>query len=1020
MADYFVNLNSPSNPGSTGSVVRPFGVAEYITRCADAGPHDFYLRGMGTLSANLVCGGAHNHHAWDAVPCGSTTPTTPWRLYSAGVFTANWNLGAVSDAVVQVPPSGAAGAMLVAVRVFFLTYPQYFGTAAQNSTVTDCDFFAGSYMHVEGGGTVTRCVHATAVISVQQNGGALGHLTHVNNRTAATAWASPNYCDGPLHVDGGGQQYSCAFPTVPAWNNADQQEFNLFAHCGVGAGGSWAEPIPTYTNIRIAHDGTTPRNAEADLPAVWADFTNHPSSTAVANNRIHNLSGSRVLDATVAPYYPWGPITLDGYDIANPTAHEAWIVDGYGFQMSFAGIDGTNASVKRLAIRQGTLGFNMAGDSYNFRFYNCYLRHGSEIQIQQGRPINMYFYGCTIYTPLLYMHDHGSCTYRWDHCIFYDTVCGSSGDADVVFYKCRFNKTKDQIKAEMKGEVTFTDCTFSANAWRYPPAVVDVNSTTMNFWLYGIPQTADSAEWSTYDHGFDDNARLGIGAFYFGGAAPTLDLDASPETGASPLTVKFTGETDPAGAPIDSWSWDFGDGTTSDQSAPTHDYEEPGTYTVTCTVVGVGGFTATTTITVYVYDQQYETGYVVTETNYCARMAIEQQPAQGVGWSEYSGSGWPMPLGMVGSCEVIDAVDDSKVLVMDSVTFKVHELGVVDEWRDSATQYGGVEQEAEILWPEEVPLTRATAKLEHTQTHLWVKPWYKDRRNEGDYGADGYRPDFEMDMFLRQDALPTDAAITRAVPVEGQLTVDRHFSTGYMQMGCRIRSAPWRITGAELWLREIDTGGSPAEKRMTELEHADEWSEPHFWFSRGYPALNRATGVDGAGNYAGTITGPDLYPNSGVLLAPTQSFRADLQHDLTGGFTFNLWTRSVTVPATFLRALNQFWRIDITPIHGGTIRYQDRDNDVQIAVSGDPSIWHMVTIARAGEHIALYVDGQLVNMHRMHNAYIRYTAGPVVLFEDGMGFFDARLVPRTVSAAGILYLYRDIIENRGNATCPVA
>jgi PKD repeat protein len=1011
MADYYVNLNSPAT-GGVGSAVDPYGVQEYIGRCTDAGPHNFYLRGMGTLAANLVCGGPHTHQAWDLAPCGSTYRTTPWRLLSGGAFTASWAGGTISDAVLQVI-AGATGPT-TSIRVAYVTLCPEHGALGVPGVMTNCTVI-GAVAVFRDGGTVTRCVFSYfgggggQTVNLNAGGVALTHVNNVTWRAVGVFWVGAN------NVDGGGQLYSCAFQTAPAWNDADQMLFNQFAHRGVGAGNSWAEPMPTYTDIAAAFDDTTPREATAALPATFADWSAHVSPPLGV--RTHNLGGSRVLTAGIGPAYPWGNQTFDGYDLTDPTAHEAWIVDGYGFQMTFAAFDGNSTVFKRLAIRQGTLGFNPAGNNYNFRFYNCYLRHQTQIQIQQGRPINMYFYGCTVYTPLLFMHDSGSCTYRWDHCVFFDTVCGSSGDADVVFYKCRFNKTKAEIKAAMMGEVTFTDCTFSANVYRYPPEVVDVNATTMNFFLYGIPQTDDSTEWSSYDHGFDDDARLGIGAFYFGAAAPTVEIDASAESGASPLTTEFSAETDPVGAPIDTWSWNFGDGITSDQSSPEHTYEEPGTYTVTCTVVGVGGFTATDTITVYVYDQDYSSGYVVTETDYCARMAIEEQPAQGVGWSEYGGSGWPMPLGNVGSCEVIDNVDDQRVLVMDSVTFKVHELGVVDLWRDAETDYGGIEQEAEILWPEEVPATRAVAKLEHTQSHLYVKPWYKDRRSEGDYGADGYRPDFEMDMFLRQNALPTDAAITRAVPVDGQLTVDRHFATGYLQMGCRLRTAPWRLTGAELWVREIDTGGSPAEKRMTELKYADEWAEPHFWFSRGYPILNRATGQDATATYAGTIVGPDLYSNSGVVLAAGQSYEATLLHDLTGGFTFNVWLRAVTEPSTILRSVSQFWRIDMT--HDGALRYQDDSNDLRIELARGWGAWRMLTVARSGEHIAVYSNGELVMMYRMHYAYTRYS-GDLVLFEDGMAFFDARLVARTVSAEGIKYLYRDILENRGNATCPAA
>lgn len=50
--------------------------------------------------------------------------------------------------------------------------------------------------------------------------------------------------------------------------------------------------------------------------------------------------------------------------------------------------------------------------------------------------------------------------------------------------------------------------------------------------------------------------------------------------------------TDESSGPVTSWLWDFGDGTTSDQQHPIHEYAEGGRFVVTLTVTGVGGATA--------------------------------------------------------------------------------------------------------------------------------------------------------------------------------------------------------------------------------------------------------------------------------------------------------------------------------------------------------------------------------------------------------------------------------------------
>ncbi|MBN1148022.1 MAG: PKD domain-containing protein, partial [Anaerolineales bacterium] len=60
-------------------------------------------------------------------------------------------------------------------------------------------------------------------------------------------------------------------------------------------------------------------------------------------------------------------------------------------------------------------------------------------------------------------------------------------------------------------------------------------------------------------------------------APPIADFTATPLSGTTPLTVTFTDTSlrDPNG-----WTWDFGDGDSSEEQNPTHVYSEIGTYTV--------------------------------------------------------------------------------------------------------------------------------------------------------------------------------------------------------------------------------------------------------------------------------------------------------------------------------------------------------------------------------------------------------------------------------------------------------
>jgi parallel beta-helix repeat protein len=88
-------------------------------------------------------------------------------------------------------------------------------------------------------------------------------------------------------------------------------------------------------------------------------------------------------------------------------------------------------------------------------------------------------------------------------------------------------------------------------------------------------------------------------------APPTAALTVSPSSGTAPLEVNAdaSDSTDTDQTPIESYKFDFGDGTVEGpQSSPTasHIYQEAGTYTVRVTVTDTGGLSsvATTQVTV--------------------------------------------------------------------------------------------------------------------------------------------------------------------------------------------------------------------------------------------------------------------------------------------------------------------------------------------------------------------------------------------------------------------------------------
>jgi len=69
--------------------------------------------------------------------------------------------------------------------------------------------------------------------------------------------------------------------------------------------------------------------------------------------------------------------------------------------------------------------------------------------------------------------------------------------------------------------------------------------------------------------------------------APVADFMGTPRTGDGPLTVQFFDQS----SNVNSWLWDFGDGTTSTKQNPSHTYmyQNTGVFTVSLTVQGPSG-----------------------------------------------------------------------------------------------------------------------------------------------------------------------------------------------------------------------------------------------------------------------------------------------------------------------------------------------------------------------------------------------------------------------------------------------
>jgi FOG: PKD repeat len=97
---------------------------------------------------------------------------------------------------------------------------------------------------------------------------------------------------------------------------------------------------------------------------------------------------------------------------------------------------------------------------------------------------------------------------------------------------------------------------------------------------------------------------------------PSADFSFTPSSPLTQSTVEFTDESgDPDGS-VDSYSWDFGDGSTSSSQNPSHSYSDDGTYTVSLTVTdNDGAVSNTVTKDVTVGNRGPSAGFSFTPSN---------------------------------------------------------------------------------------------------------------------------------------------------------------------------------------------------------------------------------------------------------------------------------------------------------------------------------------------------------------------------------------------------------------------
>ncbi len=610
---------------------------------------------------------------------------------------------------------------------------------------------------------------------------------------------------------------------------------------------------------------------------------------------------------------------------------------------------------------------------------------------------------------------------------------GSGVNATLRFECCYFEAcgiTTNTAWGTAKSLVTVTSCIFTlssatanalfasgttisatGNTYSNPlstalPAMLSLSQSNLEFFDYDVPISGDNSLFvaGSYTLGFYVTSRIACGAFNFDISAA---ISASPTSGKAPLEVEFTSNS----ASDIKQEWDFGDGFSTSGSNPTHTFKMPGQYTVTLTVTGSSGITATSTIIIYVYDWDYSgTGIHVAVTDACLRFAIK--PSQGIGWSEYTGDDWLFPGAYHDTLVIYNDIDEPIQLVWDQTDGLPYQIGLLDQWLDKEDDYGGTEIQSAVR-PKEHRGSTEHYMLEPMEEHAYFRPDSEDNKNKLGYNEFGYRDGFEVSIAAYLDGeQDTPNAITRDVPIDGDITYDRKVEAHRVQLEYRTTTSEWKLLQMRSYYIAKDKTAIPDLAVMTEHDQQEDISNMIFWVTRGdTQLLDRISNSNVSGSITAAIDGPDGESGSAMNQA---NINIALSSSLSDDFTLIAWIRSD--PTTNIMSFSTGGGV-LSVDTGPVVRFNDGANTHSFALTWDPSDWILITVVRDGNMLSFYANKTLLGTIVLTN-YATY--GGTLTCNSGSGdFFDLRVLNAAIEAAALRYYYDDIVNNSGNALLPI-
>jgi hypothetical protein len=467
--------------------------------------------------------------------------------------------------------------------------------------------------------------------------------------------------------------------------------------------------------------------------------------------------------------------------------------------------------------------------------------------------------------------------------------------------------------------------------------------------------------------------------------------------------------------------WDFGDGRTSTEYNPNHTYTMPGIYTWTLIVTDLFGRTVRTTGIIRVWDWDYtENSLHVAYTDKCYRFAIV--PNQGIGASAFAGDYWVWPTAYTGTCKGLDDAGSTISLVLNNSNGRFYQIGVRDIWQDRVGSYGGYPIACSFRLKEHTAVAGEYEEIEHVESHVHMRPYLEENRNQSGYTANGFLSDYALSLKMYENGEPvTPVAKIDQVPRYGDYVFRKRVEARRLQLEVIVETSGWRCIKVQQQMLSINKSAGPGFDTPTEDTWQAEFASPDLWWSRDQlrTRMDRSSGVNLNGTHDTLGIGPDGLSNTAVNFAAGQGLYATGKTSVTGDMTLSMWVGNIIAAPITL------WRMDVDDGNtlvvrliasgaGYALQWVDGTNGDLRTLSWNGIGWVNLAVQKNGATLRMFENGVQLSATPLLDATLGY-GGTIWMYENSICTgYDARRNNRAISAAALAYYYDDIINNNGN------